>query len=53
MSSPTSQEPRVLSTTELDAKDAKWVTLNVLDWQDEDGKKVSDSVFEDLERDEQ
>lgn len=36
----TQQEPRNLSMTELDSKDAKWVTLNVIEYQDQDGKQV-------------
>ncbi|KAF8304901.1 hypothetical protein DL93DRAFT_2090020 [Clavulina sp. PMI_390] len=33
------QEPRNVSITELEAKDAKWVTLNVIDWEDQEGKR--------------
>lgn len=40
----TQQEPRNLSMTELDTKDAKWITLNVIEYQDQDGKQVHISM---------
>lgn len=45
MSSPKQQEPRVISTTELDSKDARWVTLNAISWEDQAGTRVSRSVL--------
>ncbi|KAF8293678.1 hypothetical protein DL93DRAFT_2161432 [Clavulina sp. PMI_390] len=31
------QEPRNLSTTELDTKNAKWLKLDIIDWEDQEG----------------
>lgn len=33
--------PRNIATTELEAKAARWVTLNVIDWEDQEGTRVS------------
>ncbi|EIM80603.1 uncharacterized protein STEHIDRAFT_67475 [Stereum hirsutum FP-91666 SS1] len=42
-----SQEPKILSTEDMDTKDAKWVSLKKIHWQDHEGKK---RVWEAAER---
>ncbi|KAI0040890.1 hypothetical protein FA95DRAFT_807499 [Auriscalpium vulgare] len=34
-----SQKPQILSSDDLDTKDAKWVSLKKIHWQDHEGKK--------------
>lgn len=38
------QEPKILGTTESQPEGFKWVRLKKIDWEDETGKKVRNSI---------